>query len=140
MSSTAEHPPADLLCDRECFDVLLIDDDEFVRSMMVAALQRSGYTLRWAPEGRTAQQLLRQHRFRLVITDIFMPEMDGIEVIMRNANHSPQTPILAISGGGNHMGGCQLRSAKALGCTKTLAKPFELPEFLAIVAELIGPK
>lgn len=137
--TTAVCPPLPARAvERECADILLIDDNDAVRLVLATALRKAGYSVQAAPEGKTALRLLSSHRFRLVITDIFMPEVDGLEVIMKSVAHGRETPILAISGGGG-IGGpdCVLKPAGFLGCRKTLAKPFELPEFLTVVADLL---
>ena len=137
-TSTAGLSPASPV-PREQVDILLIEDDAAIRAMLISTLKKRGYSLRWAPEGQSAMRLLSNLRVRLLITDIYMPGMDGIEVIMKYSALSPGTPILAISGGGEVGGpGCMLRPAKLLGCQRTLAKPFEIEHFLALVEELIG--
>jgi len=124
-----------------CFDILLIDDDIDIRTVLLAALKRLGYSVVVAPEGKTALQLFATYTFRLVITDIFMPVMDGLEVIMKSSAAGRTIPIMAISGG-SLIGEpeCVLKPAGLLGCRRALAKPFEMPEFLAAVEELIGRK
>ncbi len=124
---------------RARIDILLIDDDIQIRTVLLAALQKQGYTVLVAPEGKTALGYCLRYTFRLVITDIFMPVMDGIEVIMNSSAAGRKTPILAMSGG-SAFGGPEffLKPAGFLGCRKTLAKPFEMREFLSAVEELVG--
>ena len=120
-------------------DILLIDDDAAIRTLLLSALETRGYSVRWAADGKTALQLLSSHGFRLIITDIFMPDMDGLELIMRNARTSPHTPILVISGGGIYCGPVEiLKSARHLGGSKTLEKPFAIADFFASVSELLA--
>jgi CheY-like chemotaxis protein len=141
MTTTAYHYSTELPCVHLYVDILLIDDDVNLRTVLAAALQRQGYSVVVAHEGKTALQLFSNHTFRLVITDIFMPVMDGLEVIMKSFAAGRTIPILAISGGGM-MGEaeCVLKPAGLLGCRRALAKPFEMPEFLSAVEALIGRK
>ncbi len=126
---------------RACYDILLIDDDVDIRAVLSAVLQGRGYSVLVAPEGKTALQFFLTCTFRLVITDIFMPVMDGLEVIMKHAAAGRQIPLLAMSGG-SVVGAraCVLKQASLLGSWKTLSKPFEIPELLSAVEALIGRK
>ncbi len=74
-----------------------------------------------------------------MVTDIFMPDVDGLELIGTVATTWPEMPILAMSGGGVlEQPEAALRVARPLGSWRTLAKPFELPAFVAAVRELLG--
>ena len=120
-------------------DILVIDDDESVRTLLMSALRIKGYSLRCASEGNEALRLLSTHSFRLIITDIYMPGTDGLEVIMQHVTKDPKTPILAISGGGRCIGPDEiLSSAKLLGSRKTMAKPFEVADLYLAVSDLLG--
>jgi len=119
-------------------DVLLIDDDESVRCVLSEVLKRNGYSFESAGNGRTALALLTRHKFRLVITDIFMPDMDGLEFIMKYTAINRRAPILAISGGGRgSLADTSLKPAQLLGSQRTLAKPFGLKDFIAVVQEML---
>ncbi len=120
-------------------DVLIIDDEPFVRGVLEKALQKAGYGVVSAVDGKSGLTLLAKHAFKLVITDIFMPDMDGYEVIMRINSKTPKPVVLAISGGAMNLAGEALRTAKLLGCRGILAKPFDLAEIYKVVSELIGP-
>lgn len=124
----------------EAVDILVIDDDACIRDMLVAVLHRLGYSSRTAGDGRAAQEQLTRHRFRLIVTDIFMPNMDGYEVMMCVRAICPKVPILAMTGGGIS-GGPEntLVPAKQLGCQRTLAKPFNVADFVAALQELLAP-
>jgi DNA-binding NtrC family response regulator len=121
------------------WDILLVDDDATIRVMLERTLHKQGYSVVCAANGQEALAWVTRSRFRLVITDIFMPDSDGLDLIMACSVGHPAMPILAISGGGR-LGGPDtfLKPARLLGSRRTLAKPFELPEFLRVVAELIG--
>lgn len=121
------------------WDVLLVDDDPTIRLMLERTLHKHGYSVVCAANGQEALTWVKRSRFRLVITDIFMPDSDGLDLIMACTAGHPAMPILAISGGGR-LGGPDafLKPARLLGSRRTLAKPFELQDFLRVVAELIG--
>lgn len=119
-------------------DVLIIDDNPDVRSLLERTLARAGYTFLTCADGVGALSLLSRKWFRLVVTDIYMPGVDGYEVIMKVNASQPKPHVLAISGGTTSDAGTNLRVAKHLGCERVLAKPFELHEFYAVVREMIG--
>lgn len=124
--------------ERASADILLIDDNPEVRSLLERTLARAGYEVISCTDGHGALSLLSRKSFRLVITDIFMPGMDGYEVIMKVNASEPRPKVLAISGGTIGSAGTNLRVAKHLGCERVLAKPFELPEFYSVIREMIG--
>jgi CheY-like chemotaxis protein len=120
-------------------DVLLIEDDGSLRDALSRALSCSGYSVRTANDGKAGLAVLARHRFRLVITDIFMPENDGLEVIIRQKATQPDSRILAMSG----FCGCIdtptiLKMAQVLGSQRTLMKPFRLIDFLETVFTLLN--
>jgi CheY-like chemotaxis protein len=119
-------------------DVLIIDDSAEVRSLLERTLAHAGYGVRCCADGHGALRLLSRTSFRLVVTDIYMPGMDGYEVIMKVNAAVPRPQVLAISGGTMSVVGVNLRVAKNLGCQRVLAKPFDLPDFYAVVREMIG--
>jgi CheY-like chemotaxis protein len=116
-------------------DILVIDDDEQVRRVIVRILAAAGHVVREAADGRAGLRLFRAMRPRLVITDLVMPEQEGIETIRTMSREAPEIPILAISGAA---GPLYLPMATSLGATATLAKPFGADELLAIVAGLLS--
>lgn len=119
-------------------DVLVIDDEPLVLKMLAASLAHGGLTFRCAENGRSALRLLTQHRFKLIVTDIHMPDMDGLEVIMHCTASIPGVRILAISGGGRYNNATEvLLPARILGSNKSLTKPFGGLEFLEAVQELV---
>src|SRR5437870_1549098 len=100
--------------------ILVIDDDAMVRQTLTQVLEKSGYKVQCAPEGRQGLRAFRMRRPDLVICDIIMPGMEGIETIMELRILSRDCPIIAISGGG-HCRGFEkadfLLIAKWLGAT-----------------------
>ncbi len=122
-------------------NILLIDDMPGVRRALTAVIKRGGHTVTEADDGATGLALLRGgQRFDLVITDILMPTVDGIEVIMYLDSVPGSPPVLAISGGGS-----QLPSDQALILAKTkadavLSKPFDNADLLATIDRLLKTK
>lgn len=122
----------------EVIDVLLIEDHESFRTLLSAVLTQNGYSLRTAANGRNAMALLKQYSFRLLITDIYMPEMDGFEVIIAQQSLNPGIPILAMSGGTYHSPAEEnLKMARILGSHATITKPFALADFVDAVRSLL---
>ena len=113
--------------------VLLIDDEATVRSGVRRLLRTKGHEVLEASNGREAIAAIRRHDLDLVITDINMPEADGIEVIMELRAQGSGVPIIAISGGGRLEKDLLLANAAMLGAIITLPKPFELDVLSASV-------
>lgn len=103
--------------------VLVVDDEPASQALMVMALQRAGHLVITASSGVGARQALQAARFDVVVTDIFMPEMDGLELIRHICATSPAMPIIAISGGPASPAHNFLPIAAALGADVVLAKP-----------------
>lgn len=117
--------------------ILVVDDDDQVRLMMRQVLERDGYTVATAADGKEAIKLFKIEAFDLVITDIIMPEKEGIETITELRRDYPELKIIAISGGGRHRPEGYLELAKGLGATMTMVKPFERSEILAAVKNVL---
>lgn len=116
--------------------VLVIDDDEAMRSMLVQMLHRLGYEVAAASNGRAGLDLVRASPPDLVITDLLMPEKDGIETIMELRRLDPSLRVIAISGGGRFGSADYLHMARKLGAVATLEKPFEREQLKAVLEEL----
>ena len=118
--------------------ILLIDDDEQFREMLAELLKRNGYDVIETSDGTNANSLYREHQPKLVITDVIMPEKEGIETIIDLKREFNDINIIAISGGGRTNALDNLRSARLLGAKITLEKPFDNKEILNIIKNLIG--
>jgi DNA-binding response OmpR family regulator len=116
-------------------DILVIDDEEALRRLIVRILRAEGHAVREAANGREGLRLFREAPPALLITDIVMPDQEGIETIIELRREAPDFPILAISGGGE---GIYLRMAAGVGATETLAKPFGADELVAAVERLLA--
>ena len=121
--------------------ILLVEDDVPTRGVLTAALEHSGYNVMSAWKKTDVLALMSAHSFDLVITDMIMPEIDGIEVITALRQFRPSTPILAISGGGAYITGeFMLKMAKSVGALSILVKPFELDDLLVAVEKALSGK
>lgn len=118
--------------------ILVIDDDDSVRSTVGKHLTRAGHEVVEASDGKKAMQLLEQTPVDLIIADMYMPEMDGIEFTSRLGQQAPGAKIIAISGGGHMDKEDVLEMAQRLGAVRTLAKPFTGAELLVAVTEVLG--
>ncbi len=114
--------------------ILVVDDDAQVRSFLATLLETEGYNVLQASNGKQAQALCRETTFDLVITDLVMPEQEGLETIHVIRRNWPRIPLVAISGA---FGGAYLELARKLGASALLRKPFEPDTILSEVRRLI---
>lgn len=119
--------------------ILVIDDDPGIRFVLRKALERAGYVVHEAGDGQVGLQRFRELQPDLVITDIIMPEREGVETIVALRREVPSMPIIAMSGGGGG-GADYLAMAEKLGAARTLHKPFSLAEALQAVDEVLAAK
>jgi DNA-binding NtrC family response regulator len=118
--------------------ILVIDDEEPIRRVLCRALEMQGHQVLEASEGREALRLHQATPVELVITDILMPEKDGIEVIVALRKQAPQLKIIAMSGGGRYQQTEALHMAEPLGAFATLRKPFDLTVMMATVSQALA--
>jgi len=114
--------------------ILIVDDDEMVRDALTAVLAGVGHVITVAANGREGLGLHALHNFDVVVTDIVMPEMEGIEMIRQLKRQSPQVAVIAISGGARLEPSYHLKVASALGADEALAKPVKPMDLIAAVA------
>lgn len=117
--------------------ILIIEDDDHARAALRRTLERAGYTVLEAANGREGLQRYRLEPAEIVITDILMPEQDGLETIMALRKESPEVKIIAISGGGETGRMDFLHVAEHLGSQYTFRKPFDIQELIAAVRALL---
>ena len=115
--------------------LLLIEDDVSLRRMLAQILTRNGYTVSEARNGRVALQVLAETPIDIVVTDMIMPEMEGVETIRYLRREYPAIKIVAISGGGISSADSYLEIAKKMGVHRTLAKPFTPEELMTAIQE-----
>jgi DNA-binding response OmpR family regulator len=120
--------------------ILVIDDDSDLRLMLQEVLRAGGYEVSVAADGEQGIALQRQQPASLLITDIFMPNKEGIETIRDFHAEFPDVPIIAMSGGGTlKRRGSTLFAAKEVGAATILRKPFEMSDLLRSVAAALNP-
>jgi CheY-like chemotaxis protein len=138
---------ADDLTTRPCIEgrlvtgrsrVLVIDDSPEIREVLRDTLELQGYDVVLATDGAEGLWLHRQRPADLVITDIFMPEKDGIEIILELAKEFPAVKVIAISGGGRMGNFDYLPFAEQFGALRVLPKPFRNEELLEAVRSVLA--
>ena len=117
--------------------ILLVDDDQSFRPMLAETLSRLGHHVVTATNGDEALELFREDAIDLVITDLIMPEREGLDVIRTLRRRSPNVKIIAMSGGGRASPVTYLEIAKRLGAATVLAKPFSTQQLKAAIAEVM---
>ena len=118
--------------------IILIDDDNAVRATTRRVLERAGHEVLEASDGAAGLKLLAQTGADLVITDVFMPGLDGMVTLRRVRKEFPQVKVIVMSGGASY-GLLDLRhEAQLLGAAATLGKPYERTELLRLVSTVLG--
>lgn len=117
--------------------ILVIDDDEQMRILLRQVMEWAGHHVVEAENGRQGMQLQREHQADLVITDLIMPEQEGLETITTLKKEFPGTKIIAISGGGRIGPEAYLPAAQELGADRVFSKPFDIRELATVVGELL---
>ena len=118
--------------------ILIIDDDASFREMYRAILEQEGHQVLAAENGSKGIELFSQHTVDVVITDLIMPEKEGIETIMEIVQIEPEAKIIAISASGGERSHDYLESARMLGASSTLGKPFHIGDLLTAVQTLLA--
>ena len=111
--------------------ILIIDDEEIIRVLLRSALEAAGYEVTEAANGREGLELYRHRPTDLVITDILMPELNGLDMLMELTRQFLHAKVIAISGAGEEKN--VLDIAKLLGARQTFQKPFSMPHLLSAV-------
>jgi two-component system, chemotaxis family, chemotaxis protein CheY len=120
--------------------ILLVEDDEAVREILRKALVSAGHEVEEAQNGNVALACYQREASDVVITDLVMPEKDGLETIMELRRLNPAVKIIAISGGGRTLGPGQLylETARAIGALQILAKPFTGSALLTALNQVLA--
>ncbi|MEJ2039532.1 MAG: response regulator [Desulfosarcinaceae bacterium] len=118
--------------------ILVIDDDTQFRLMLRRILEKQGYEVHEASDGKQGLDSYRSLQTDLVITDIIMPEKEGVETIVALRSEYPSVKIIAISGGGRNAPGDYLMLAKKLGAQVTMEKPLDRNHLLEEIELLTG--
>jgi two-component system, cell cycle response regulator CpdR len=114
--------------------ILLAEDEQAMREYLTRALERSGYDVVAVDCGTAAAPLLENEHFDLLLTDIVMPEMDGIELARHCSKVSPATEVMFITG----FSGVALRAGESMPSAKILSKPFHLKDLVLEVERLFA--
>jgi two-component system, chemotaxis family, chemotaxis protein CheY len=118
--------------------VLVVDDDPVLLSVLARAFTNAGYVTQTAENGRRALEVIKTYHPALVVTDIVMPEMEGIGAIMAIKQMAHPPKVIAMSGAGPGGRRNYLKWAEHLGADGVLTKPFHLAEMLDLAAGLIA--
>ena len=117
--------------------ILIIDDETNILLMLKKMLERAGYEIDLASNGEEGLRLFRNEPSDLVITDIIMPEKEGLETIREMRKMQPEMKIIAMSGGGKISADNYLETAKIFGASRIMEKPFTQQAMVSIVKELL---
>jgi CheY-like chemotaxis protein len=118
--------------------ILIVEDDKELREMLKISLMRYKYTVLEAADGKEAITHFKPSITDLVITDLIMPDEDGLKVIMKLREIKPSLKVIAISGGGKAGPGSYLNLAKALGANAVFSKPFPISDLISKIELLIN--
>ena len=119
-------------------NVLVVDDVPEVPELVATWLERHGHTVAKASTGAEGSRLIRMQPFDLIITDVLMPEVDGLDLIKQARHQQPKARIVAISGGGKYMASTTcMELAHGMGATTLLPKPFNEAQLLKSVNEAL---
>jgi len=117
--------------------ILIIDDDEQIRVILQQMMEWAGYEVMAAENGKVAMEMHRKNPADLVITDLIMPEQEGLETISSLKKNFTDIKIIAISGGGRIGPEAYLPAALELGADRVFTKPFDIKAVLTAVQELL---
>ncbi len=117
--------------------VLIIDDDPNILRSVAEILEEEGHEVREAGDGKSALELVADGAPDLIVSDMYMPEMDGIELLIRLRTDHPGTPVVAMSGGGYMAKEELLRNASMLGAVAVLEKPFTVERLIEVVNQAL---
>lgn len=117
--------------------VLVLEDNPDYRTLITEALTLDGFVVHAAPDGRRVNELLRTHQIDLVITDLVMPERDGVETLTALRYSHPHLPVIAISGDLPLNMHLYLTIAQKLGAARVLAKPFHMTELVTAARDAL---
>jgi len=118
--------------------ILVIEDDPFMRETLQDVVEDKGYYITTVANGKRGISLHEKEHYDLIITDVLMPDIDGLEVIMKIRQNFPQTKLLAVSGGGHISSKEYLMMARELGSNGVVQKPFNNDELVEKIASLLN--
>jgi YesN/AraC family two-component response regulator len=118
--------------------ILIIDDEAAIAMMLKKMVEKAGHEAMTAVNGNEGLELFESFKPDILITDIVMPEKEGLELIFELRRKNPKLKIIAISGGGRFQYEGYLNSAKLLGANKVFQKPLDLKELMGSISELLS--
>lgn len=118
--------------------ILVIDDDFYVREMLKTVLEDAGYDVLEAENGHVGVRLFSENKVDMIITDIIMPEKEGLETIQDVRRASPDVKIIAMSGGAKVGPTNYLKLAEHFGANRVFQKPIHISELLGNIRELLA--
>jgi DNA-binding response OmpR family regulator len=117
--------------------ILLVEDDRALSQVLQGAIEDCGHNVLEAFDGTSAWEIVREKPLDLVITDIFLPDKDGLELIRELKHSTPKIKIIAMTGGAGFDKDIYLRAAVFLGADSRIEKPFQIQELLSSIEELL---
>ena len=120
------------------YSILVVDDEPELRELIQIVLKAEGHNVIIAADGVEAEAAIASHRFDVVMTDLIMPERDGLEFIANVRKRYPSIKIIAMSGGGHIARDSYLRIAQGFGAHALLEKPFENREVFAAIESALA--
>lgn len=118
--------------------VLLIDDDPQIRDLWAEVLTEGDIVVRQASTGVEGLRLASSQPFDVIVTDLIMPEKDGIETLIELKSARPDAKVVVVSGSGSALDGALMAVARELGASDVLPKPVDIDLFYSVVTELIA--
>lgn len=118
--------------------ILVIDDDTQLRTLLVRVLDQAGHEVVDAENGRLGLAAAEEFHPEVVVTDIVMPDQEGLETIQALVKDRPGLPIIAMSGGAAYGSGAYLQIAQKLGAAATLRKPFDPADLVQAVDAVLA--
>ena len=120
--------------------ILLVEDEDGLAEVLERTLVAADYQVTWAKNGKEALRIYDPQKFNMVLTDLIMPEKEGLELISELKRTNPAIKIIAMSGGGTVGPHSYLSIAQRFGAMQLLAKPFSSDELLAVVEAVLLSK
>jgi len=118
--------------------ILVTEDEDIVLETMQIMLEEGGHAVTCAANGREALQFLADGPYDLIITDIVMPEVDGLELLTEVRKRYPDIKIIAVSGGGRISANDYLQTANVLGADAVMPKPFSMSDLISAVKQVLA--